>query len=312
MAEIAPWENSDLPAPLAIIDREIEGRNRHFALWQWDERLVWRDVKSPKLWWASLDYVEGDTIEIWDAVVETKPFGRVETQVHGFHIAGSSLGFSPRVYGVSQYPGDAFYVIWDDQNSGLWCAKGNDKWQLFYADRKAEAKFQKSNINCQNSSIWDSERASLNIKSLLLKDFIPTLTNVFSPALKKLFESGDEAPFFLLLCDLTAWVVSKYAEARGQKLNQHFDEQFRLLPQLSAYFSLPKEVSFTLYDPEFLLPRIRYEVEVASIRWGINKNIPVSLSSHEILELQLRLRDALRPILTAAEIEEILTLPARQ
>ena len=62
----------------------------------------------------------------------------------------------------------------------------------------------------------------------------------------------------------------------------------------------------TLYNSE---QNIGYQ----SMAWY---KIPYRLSevttAHELLELQLRLRAALQPILTAAEIEEILAVPARR
>lgn len=45
--------------------------------------------------------------------------------------------------------------------------------------------------------------------------------------------------------------------------------------------------------------------------WSIHSRLTEISTAHELLELQLRLRDALRPILTPREIEEILAPPAR-
>ena len=66
--QIAPWDRGSLAPRLATIEREIEGRARRFALWRWDERLVWRDLERTEMWWASLDYVSGNSIESWDEV----------------------------------------------------------------------------------------------------------------------------------------------------------------------------------------------------------------------------------------------------
>ena len=305
MLEIAPWENPNLSAPFATIEREIENRTRRFALWHWGNRIVWRDLSYPQLWWATLDVAA--SLADWEIAIENGRFGCAKTERYRFYGLADEIGLSPRTYfGARQLKGKEFYVILDEQDSGLWCAKGNDEWWLFYADKSARTKSQAINSINESFTIWHPDRAFTDVKSVVLKAFIPTLANTLSPALRQFFKAGTKAPAFLLLRDLSVWVVSKNSEVRGQKLNQYFDEQFRLLPTLLTYFALPEKSSFTLYDPQFMNPRIRYETEVEGIYWGINEDIPVSLSAHEILELQLRLRDALQPILTDAEIAEIL------
>ena len=131
MTEIAPWENPDLPAPLATIEREIEGRARRFALWQWDERLVWHDLERPSLWWVTLD--EAGTLDDWERAIEAERFGRATSQSYKMSGYGPRVGLARRVrfkaldYGKRR----KFHLISDADGRGIARASEDDLWWPF-------------------------------------------------------------------------------------------------------------------------------------------------------------------------------------
>ena len=103
MPEIAPWENPNLPASYATIEREIEGRTRRFALWRWDERLVWNDLDYPRLWWATLDAAA--TFDDWERAIENWKFGRAFSErCLNFSGRGEAVGFDRSVSFSSNVP----------------------------------------------------------------------------------------------------------------------------------------------------------------------------------------------------------------
>ena len=126
MPEIAPWENPHLPAPFAHVEREIEGRKRHFALWSWDERIVWRDLDYPRLWWATLDVAA--SLADWERAIEAEQFGRAFTYSCDKTVNGNFVGLTSSC--SFQLKRD-FYVIADKYSGGIAREVQADIWLLF-------------------------------------------------------------------------------------------------------------------------------------------------------------------------------------
>ena len=81
--------------------------------------------------------------------------------------------------------------------------------------------------------------------------------------------------------------------------------------KLELYFALPVISKISAESAANGIQLYCY-LEMSEMYWVIHSTIPKVSTAHELLELQLRLREALKPILTHAEIEEILAVPTRR
>lgn len=313
MNEIAPWENPDLPAPIATTERFIKDRVRRFALWFWDGRLVWRDLNHPRYWWATLDCAEGDAVKIWETAVEMEQFGSATTANYEFSGDGTWFGLPAEVAFEMHAPRE-FFLIRNGRDGGLWRAKYDAEWQIFHADEKACAQSQSANLAKGNPSIWHTARVFPSAKNALAKTFLPTLANVLSPNMRRYLEAGKNAPPLIIARDLLTLVAARNLRANKLKLLKCFNAQLRLYnleSRLCRHFNLPKGTQLTVSYPQNLSCAIRFGSIIEDVHWSIGVQTSLAPTAHETLEAQLRLRDALRPLLTPTEIEEILAPSAR-
>ncbi len=311
MPEIAPWENPHLPAPFAQVERSIKGRKRHFSLWQWDERIVWCEINHPRLWWATFDCAT--KLDDWALAVEEWRFGRAFTQKNLRRLKGENIGLAPS--SRSEIKGN-FYVVADQTQRGLFRQKEADAWIQIHPPDNSEV--------IHNLSIWRRDFSfnrmskDLRLDEDVMKSFVPTVLNEIYPDVADLLKNGGKSESFLLMHDLARWVVN-----RGIPFDDFIDSFSWFYQKIIVHFGLP--LSFFCQDRVELcyFSTHDYDKEGQRVfsfvcnmdrqhfRWSLTAEIPSTLTAHELLELQLRLRDALKPILTAAEIEEILAVPTR-
>ena len=299
MAEIAPWENPNLPAPFATIERAIEGRTRRFALWRWDERLVWRDLDYPRLWWATLDVAA--SLADWERAIEDWRFGRAFTHSCDKSLNGNFIRLSSccRLRLTRD-----FYVIADKHSGGTAREVKADIW-LFFAQTGGAYNRRK---NERAPSIWHVDRHFYVISRSLIYAFTPLLLERISPGLQTLIEAGKTSPVLQIMSDLAIWNFYNNALFTDFKRNYAVSHQ-----KIISYFGLPDESIFHVWGERKRINGIQMQFIVRQDYqvWDIETSLLVVTTMHELLELQLRLRDALKPILTPAEIEEILAVPTR-
>lgn len=299
MTQIAPWENPNLPAPFAHVEREIEGRQRRFALWRWEERLVWRDLNYPRLWWATLDVAA--TLADWERAIVEQWFGRAFTSECKKSCIGQRIGLpSECVF----YLDRSFYVIATKDGTGKAREKAANIWLNFtpFGDEHTKRKIERS------PSIWHPNRCFFQVDREILRAFAPVLLERLAPSLICLIKQGKSAPSFRIMRDLAVWNVHR--EILFTDITRNHREIYQ---KLLSHFGLPEESLFHVWGERKQLNgvQLQFFVKQDYQAWQIQKSVLLVTTMHELLELQLRLRDAMRPILTDAEIEEILTIPAR-
>ncbi len=321
MAEIAPWENPNLPAPFAHVEREIEGRKRHFALWRWDERLVWNDLDHPRLWWATLDVAA--SLADWERAIEDWRFGRAFSERCNFSGRGEVVGFDRSVLFSSNYhlPHD-FTILVNPEGSGTARWSQSEKWQDFDFNSYSRLKHQRQRIKTRHKfqfplpiPIWKSQFQPPKLVNALLEGFKPDFIQYLSPELIHLLQRGEHAEVFQVMKDLVTWRLHSVTLPRHQIYDfvdginsQHSNVTFKIC----NYFGLPIDLQFSLATSRIPdLTTLLCSTLVECTAWSIYSRLTEISTAHELLELQLRLRDALKPILTPAEIEEILAVPTR-
>ena len=316
MPEIAPWENPNLPAPLATVERQIEGRARRFALWHWDERVVWRDLNYSKMWWATLG--RAATISDWESAIASANFGRAFSERCDFSGNGDRVGFHQSVrftldYGVLF----DFQVIADAFGRGLAREKFSGEWGRF--DHSGSGRLKRHLNKYRDapvSILWRGKFQFPKVSAALFDAFAPTFVSGLSPGLTELLKAGENARPLRLVSDFARWRLDLTPQADWGEWHKFMDRIFQdfpvLLPKLRHHFDLPDSSEFyfgrELYYP---IPRIFYRAKVSGTFWQTRCDLPNLTTAHERLELGLRLRDGLRPILSPAEIEEILAPSAR-
>lgn len=319
MPEIAPWENPNLPAPFATIEREIENRPRHFAMWRWDERLVWRDVDYPRLWWATLDVAA--TLADWEFAIEQARFGRAFSDSYNFSGRGEIVGFDRSVsFALQYYPPHKFYVVVDAQGNGIARWSKSEHWWSFdsncYKRLQRQRRRRQSKYGFEDPlPIWKSKFQPPNLRNTLLDGFKSIFLSHLSPELTNFLQLGERAEFLGVIKDLVTWrrvFVSLPIDNIRDLIPELSRTYPNLLPIICAHFKLPKNSHFVLKSSIYHQHKtLSCSITVEGTCWSIHSRLSEISTAHELLELQLRLRDALRPILTPVEIEEILTLPAR-
>ena len=300
MPEIAPWENPNLPAPFALTEREIEGRTRRFALWRWDNRLVWNDLDYPRLWWATLDAAA--TLDDWERAIEAERFGRAFSSRCLKSCSGQRIGLPSE---CALYLSRDFYVVAATNGTGEVIEKAENTWLRFtpcedeYTKRKRE----------RSPSIWHPNRCFFQVNREILRAFAPVLIERISPGLKQMIKSGRNAPAYKTMKDLAVWNV--HCEILFSEFKRTNEE---ICQRIVSYFGLPKESWFHVWGERKQLTgiQLQFGAKQGYQAWQIQNSLSLATTAHELLELQLRLRAALQPILTAAEIEEILAVPARR
>ena len=299
MPEIAPWENPNLPAPSSIIERTIEGRTRSFALCHWDERLVWRDLDYSQLWWATLDHAA--TPEDWARALEVERFGRAFTKTCNKAIAGKLLGLEASCLLRLQRN---FYVIADKNGGGMGRETEADVWRQFDAP---DDKYNRHR-NARAPSLWHPNRHFYGVSRVLIRALLPSLLERISPGFLSLIQAGKQAPAMQLLRDLCAWNFDQ-----GNLFATFQRQHPALFQKVVSHFDLPSECVFHLFGERKQPQGMQLLLSAASgyQRWEVKTRVVAISTAHERLELQLRLRDALRAILISTEIEEILSAPAR-
>ena len=321
MLEIAPWENPNLSAPFATIERLMEGQlsrfgiNRRFSLWGWDGRIVWRDCSFPGLWWATLDRFGAQTILEWETAITTEEFGRARTYNLKWSGSGTQAGFSPQVHFHS--PPDIVHQVHviSDQHGGLWRMADEENWNSYFASRSEQAKAQNANAHSGTPSIWCKDYFLPEPRKTILENRIPKFTEGLSPTLKNIFSEGNRSDFVQIMTALATQFLYNNPNIDQGKVNGQFRDYLRFhtrtMAKILNHFRLPIDSELKLVgwlqNDLFLV----YEIQDVEVVWNLSNKIPLIFSAHEQLELQLRLRDALKPILTSTEIEEILNLPAR-
>ena len=202
MPEIAPWENPDLPAPFATIEREIEGRVRHFALWRWENRIVWRDLRFRQLWWATLDVAA--SVADWKRAIDAGEFGRAISETCCFGGRGAIVGFDQSVSFSSTHPGCyEFYVLVGADGSGIACWKQHARWWKFesndYKRLRRQLRRNHSKFNGESPiliPIWQSHFQPPHLKNALLDGFKPVFLRPLFPEITKFLQLGQRAELF--------------------------------------------------------------------------------------------------------------------
>ena len=323
---IAPWENPDLPAPFATLEREVEGRTRRFALWRWDGRVVWRDVEHPHLWWATLEGAE--TLGDWERALEMQAFGRAYSERHRVSGKGEKLGLGAGTSFKAPYDfAVEFTVIGDGRTGGIAREKSGGAWWVFAYSQNAGLKRRAARRpdSVRGSLLWTGLQLPTT-RGEVLAGFAPQILEQIPPGLADVLRAGANAPVLLILRDLELWRLCHLKDSsaeerristfdfveRNQKILGRLREFFGLLPdtRLHSGHSHPREpvkelISFCI-------------VTVENIEWRARRFDPFPThapSARQSLEIQSelapRLRESLRPIFTVAEIEEILGAPAR-
>ena len=307
MPEIAPWENPNLPAPFAIIEREIENRPRRFALWHWDERLVWRDLSYRQLWWATLDVAA--SLDDWKIAIEQERFGRASSQRCNFGGNGQRIDLSEAARFVSYQRGMLrFHVINDASGKGVAREIVTGDWHPFDCSHRAQVKRillrrERQEQNVFALIIWRPDVTFPKAGDALLDGYKETLLSQISPQFLDLLKQGSRARPFSLLRSLFLW---------NSHLAQSSERISSIVAQTLAYFGLPENSKINVVSSRsYQTPQLLFSVMIQSTHWSVRASLPAHPSLHEALEAALYLKQELRPILTDAEIEEILTLPAR-
>ena len=299
MPEIAPWENPNLPVPFAHVEREVEGRKRRFAMWQWDERLVWNDLDHPRLWWATLDVAA--SLADWERAIENWEFGRAFTSNCDKTINGRVLGLWPnctfRLWRI-------FYAIVSQNGTGVAREKAGYFWLAFTPRDDA---YTKSKID-RSPSVWHPNREFFGINREITRAFAPAFLERLAPGLRDFILLGDQATALAAMKDLVAWNVARQVLFADWMRQRH-----ALYQKIIVGFELPAGSIFGAYGERKQINGVQLHFYISGEyqRWEIQTSVSLATTAHELLELQLRLRDALKPILTAAEIEEILAVPTR-
>lgn len=309
MPEIAPWENPNLPTPFAHVEREIEGRIRRFALWHWDERLVWNDLDYPRLWWGTLDVAA--SLADWDRAIEHERFGRASSQSCNFGGNGQRIGLSEAVRFVSYQHGTLrFHVVNDAKGQGMAREIAAGDWHHFdYSHREPVKRIlsrkhrHHQNQNICDSFLWRPDVNFIRAGDALLNGYKETLLGQISPQFLALLEQGNRARPLLLLRSLFLWSIH---------LAQNSDRIAPIIHKIVAHFGLPEKAKINVIKSySHPTPQLLFSVMIQHTHWNVKANLPTAPSLHEALEAALYLKQELRPILTAAEIEEILAIPAR-
>lgn len=318
MNEITPWENPDLPAPFATIEREIEGRKRRFTLWRWDERLVWRDLDYPRLWWATLGVAA--SLADWESAIESGRFGRAVSRSHSLRGSGSDFGFTEA---VKVFGNRKFYAICDLHGGGLARAENEIVWWNFPdpADNLSLKKFPRGPM--KQPLWWPGIQIPHAMRKALVSGYKFQILSQIPASLLRMLRDGENARILLLARDITLWHIynfSNWNSSTEQRLCElNFSCDFKpLLKKVSDFFQWPANSLLHVVDshPHFSKKELFIVIvfTAAKARWIIKHRLPLptfDITSRQLDELQLRLRDALRPILTPTEIEEILNSPAR-
>ena len=320
MPEIAPWENPNLPAPFATIEREIENRKRRFALWRWEERIVWRDLKNTRLWWATLDVAA--SLDDWEGAIEKGQFGRAFSESCYFSGRGEIVGFDRSVLFSCGYCHD-FYILLSAEGSGVACWSQSENWENFKFNSYKRLKKSRRKLQVRHKlqdplpiPIWRSNFQPPSLGNTLLGGFGSTFVQALSPNLTQFLQNGERAELFqavkyLVVCQLRLSPIRRYQlHYFVKEINRQYPD---LISKLCQQFGLPTDLNFALTKSRIPdLTTFSCSTLVENTAWMIHSRLQEPSTAHELLELQLRLRDALRPILTPTEIEEILTFPARR
>ena len=296
MTEIAPWDRGSLPARLATIQREIEGKTRRFALWRWDERLVWCDLLCLEMWWASSDRVDGNIVKSWDDVVQANRFGRAFSSNFGYFGLETKLHQLPLSCHLS-FSSD-FHFIVNHDNGGIAKEKQSADWINFAPLDDAYARRKRGRL----PSLWHYSRDFYGYMPAFLRAYTPRLLDQFPRGVRTMLKMGAQAPELKLLRDLA--LLSVYENILFMDFLRIHS---RLCQKIINHFGLPTESRchvFSNRNDSGL--RLFLQSQIGEKHLQICLPFPTSSSAHERLELQLRLRDALRPMLTSTEIETLL------
>ena len=323
MAAIAPWEDPDLPAPFAQIEREIEGRARRFALWRWDERLAWRDLDYARLWWATFDAARD--LDSWERAIGEQRWGRAWSQSQQCHGFGPMLGLPKRVKfeALNYRTFYKFHLIADSHGRGIGRRSDDDAWWRFPALDDARP-LQPVQQGPKQQPLWWPGLQIPHSSSAVWSGYTPRLLSELPVGFVRVLRAGADAPILLIARDIMLWrhlhlfrptFDFNYAlppNSMGSEINP------QLGAHLLAHFELPPQTRLDALITTWPFNKKELgtfcELTQNGIRWLVQRweDWPLQPpSSHQMLELQLRLRDALRPILTSAEIEEILAPAAR-
>ena len=134
----------------------------------------------------------------------------------------------------------------------------------------------------------------------------------------RVLQAGEDAEILLIARDIALWSNLARQNWCVSTSTQESHAIRGFIDRLPSLFGLPRDTQLSAYVTDWpyriLELGITCYVTVDDIEWRVQRweNWPLQRpSNHEMLELQRRLRDALRPFFTPAEIEEILASPAR-
>ena len=314
MPAIAPWENPDLPAPFATVEREIEGRARQFALWRWENRIVWRDLRFRQLWWATLDVAA--SLDDWERAIKNWAFGRALSQSYKVEGRGPRFGLPRRV----QFKPDdygrrcKFIVVSNSFGRGIARQKDEDRWWPFPAvgDNRPLRRIQQG---LMKQPLWWPGLQIPQLSRAVWSGYSTQILSQLPPHFLGVLRAGENAEILLLARDIILWHhLSRWPRHDGPGyLSPESGINRELLARLPKLFELPDEmrVIAIVTDWPFKVLEIgaSCQLKIDGLTWSVQRweKFPTQAPTAErVLELRLRLRDALRPILTATEIAEIL------
>lgn len=319
MPALAPWENPNLPASFAEADCEIEGHPRRFALWRWERRLVWRDLRFAQLWWATLN--DAENLDDWERAIEAGRFGRASSQSHKYEGYGPRLNLPRRVRFKPDDYGKRckFLVLCDSCGRGIARQSDEGEWWIFPApdDKRPLPRVQQG---LMKQPLWWPGLQIPHSSNAVWSGYAARFLSRLPPDFLRVLQAGEGAEILCVAHDLTLWHHLSHWQEKGGLLSlaPHSGEQQNLIARLPSLFGLKPYVRSTAFvtDWPFKILEIGAVCErhAQGINWQVQRwrKFPTQIpTTHELLELQLRLRDALRPILTSSEIEEILAPPAR-
>ncbi len=157
--------------------------------------------------------------------------------------------------------------------------------------------------NARAPSVWHPNREFFGINREIMRAFAPVLLERFSPGLRNFILAGSDSAALQTMKDLLALNVS-----REILFNTLLNDHRAIYQKILVGFDLPAESIFGAHGERRQINGVQLHFVLSSEyqRWELQTSVSLATTAHELLELQLRLRDALRPILTDTEIAEIL------